>query len=348
MAADIAPTAPSAGTRRSPWASLRSWDGAITLVLLVVLAVAAVSVDNFTNTGNLKFLLLDSITIALIALPMTLIVITGEIDLSVASTLGLTSAVMGSLWTANVPLELAVIGVVLLGGLLGAVNGVFVTRFGLPSLAVTIGTLAAYRGLAFVVLGSRAVADFPIGWTSTTTEAIGSTFVPLALIPLVLLVLAFAVVLHKTAVGRAMYVIGHNDEAATFSGIDPARTRFWLFVTSGAVSGLAGVFWTLRYASARADNAQGLELAVVAAVLLGGVSIFGGKGSLPGVIAAVLLLGTIRNALQLQNVSADVLDIVTGLLLIVSVLTPNVIARVSASRHRRALARGASPSPGSA
>ncbi|WP_369266859.1 ABC transporter permease [Streptomyces harbinensis] len=120
--------------------------------------------------------------------------------------------------------------------------------------------------------------------------------------------------------------MGNNAEAARFSGIAVARTKFWLFVSCGAVSGLAGVFWTLRYASARADNGQGLELAVVAAVLLGGVSIFGGRGTLAGVCAGVLLLVTLRNALQLADVPADTLDIVTGSLLILSVLAPRALA----------------------
>ena len=327
-------------------AGLASWDTAVIALLVACLVVAEVSVENFTNTGNLRFLLLDSIALALLALPMTLIIITGEIDLSVASTLGLTSAVMGQLWVTGLPLELIVVLCVLLGALLGAVNGTFITRFGLPSLAVTIGTLAAYRGFAFVVLGNRAVADFPLGWTTTSTRALGETFIPLALLPLIVLAVVFAVVLHRTPTGRALYVIGHNDEAATFAGIDAARTRFWLFVTSGAVSGLAGVFWTLRYASARADNAQGLELAVVAAVLLGGVSIFGGRGSLAGVLAAVLLIGTIRNALQLDGVSADVLDIVTGGLLIVSVLAPNVATTLRSAAGRRARSRPETSTPG--
>lgn len=325
-------------------AALRSWDNVVVLVLALVVAASIVGVDNFTNTGNIKFLLLDSVAIALLALPMTMIIVTGEIDLSVASSLGITSSVMGQLWANGLPLELIVVLVIALGALLGMVNAVFITRFELPSLAVTIGTLAAYRGLAFVVLGDRAVASFPSSWTRASTAAIGDTFIPLSLLPLGVLAVVFAVVLHRTPFGRCLFVIGHNDEAARFAGIDAQRVRFWLFVTSGAMSGLAGVFWTLRFASARADNAQGLELAVVAAVLLGGVSIFGGRGSLGGVLAAVLLIGTIRNALQLQGVSGDVLDIVTGGLLIVSVVAPNV-GEVVSRFSRRARRAPADPAP---
>ncbi|MCK1816511.1 ABC transporter permease [Streptomyces sp. XM4011] len=306
-------------------AVLRRWDSALIATLLLVTLAAALAVDGFATGRNAQFLLLDAVAIGLVALPVTLIVITGEIDLSVASTLGLCSAVMGQLWVSGWPLELVVLTAVALGALLGAVNGLFVTGFGLPALAVTIGTLAAYRGLAFVVLGDRAVADFPRAWT----DAVGGTAlagaVPAAMLVTAVAAAGCAVLLHATPLGRSLFAIGNNAEAARFSGIAVARTKFWLFVSCGAVSGLAGVFWTLRYASARADNGQGLELAVVAAVLLGGVSIFGGRGTLAGVCAGVLLLVTLRNALQLADVPADTLDIVTGSLLILSVLAPRAL-----------------------
>ena len=152
-----------------------------------------------------------------------------------------------------------------------------------------------------------------------------------------MLAVVFGVVLHATPVGRGLYAMGNNDRAAAFAGISVARTKFWLFVSTGMVSALAGIFWTLRYASARGDNGTGLELAVVAAVLLGGVSIFGGSGGLVGVLAGVLLLGTLRNALQLADVPADTLTIVTGSLLILSVVAPNVVrsVREAAGRRRR-------------
>lgn len=320
---------------RSEGSVLRSavtrWDTALLAVLAVVVVVAGVTVDGFASARNAQFLLLDVVAIALIALPLTLVVITGEIDLSVASTLGLCSAVMGHLWVAGLSLELIVVLAVLLGAVLGAVNGLFVTRFALPSLAVTIGTLAAYRGLAFVVLGDQAVADFPAGWTGA---AVSGGAVPWAVVVVLALAVVFGVVLHATPFGRSLYAMGNNAEAAAFAGIRVARAKFRLFVASGAVSGLAGVYWTLRFASARADNAAGLELAVVAAVLLGGVSIFGGRGTLLGVLAGVLLLGAVRNALQLADVAADALNVVTGGLLITSVVVPNAVA-LARDRWRR-------------
>ena len=339
------PHAPVA--RRSALAGMASWDAAVVAALLLVLVVASVQVDEFATGRNAGFLLLDITAVALIALPMTLIIITGEIDLSVASTLGLTSAVLGHLWASGSTLELALVLSLALGAVLGAVNGVFVTAFGLPSLAVTIGTLALYRGLAFVVLGDEAVADFPFAWTDRAVSMLPGTSVPAVMLLVVGLAVVFGIVLHATPVGRGLYAIGSNAEASTFAGIAVARTKFWLFVVSGAMAALAGVFWTFRYGSARADNGSGLELSVVAAVLLGGVSIFGGRGGLVGVVAGVLLLGCLRNALQLADVAADALTIVTGSLLIVSVVAPNVIAMArDALRARRR--RSADPSQTSA
>jgi rhamnose transport system permease protein len=313
----------------------KPWEITIVATLAVFVLVASVTVDGFASGRNWTFLLLDLTPIALIALPMTLIIISGEIDLSVASMLGLSSAIMGQLWLAGLSLQLIVVLVPLIGALLGAVNGLFVTRFGLPSLAVTIGTLALYRGLAFVVLGDRAVADFPFGWTGGAIGTVPGTPIPWAVLIIALLAGVFAVVLHYTPIGRGLYAIGNNAEAAAYAGISVGRTKFWLYVVTGAVSALAGIFWTLRYASARADNGTGLELQVVAAVLLGGVSIFGGRGTLVGVLAGVLLLGTVRNALQLADVSTDALTVVTGVLLILSVVAP-ALSRVRLPFLRKA------------
>jgi rhamnose transport system permease protein len=321
-------------------AGLGSWDAVLVAALVITIVMASALVPNFATSRNWGFLLLDLIPVALIALPLTLVVITGEIDLSVASMLGLSSAVLGQLWGSSWPMPLAVVASVLLGAALGAFNGTFVTVFGLPSLAVTIGTLALYRGLAFVVLGDRAVADFPFSWSTDAVRAIPGTHIPWFVLVVVALAVVFGIVLHATPVGRGLYAAGNNAEAARFSGVSVNRMKFWLFVVTGAVSALAGVFWTFRYASARADNGSGLELSVIAAVLLGGVSIFGGRGTILGVLAGVLLLGSLRNALQLADVSADTLTVVTGALLIISVVAPNVVQIV-----RDRLRRSRSPSP---
>ncbi len=326
--ADTAPTAPVRRSRRA-----LGWDAAIIAVTIVLLVVASLGVEHFGTSRNFGFLVLDLAPILLLALPMTLIIITGDIDLSVASMVGLTSSAIGVMWEAGLPLETILVLAVVLGAVLGAVNGALVAGLGLPALAVTIGTLALYRGLSYVLLGDSAVASFPRSFTGWTIGSIG--WVPNVLPALLVLAAVFAVVLHATPAGRAIYAIGANATAAAYAGIRVRRTRFLLFVTSGAVAGLVGAFWTMRYASARADNAFGLELTVVAAVLLGGVSIFGGKGSLPGVLAGVVLLMSLQNALRLERISTEALTVVTGSLLIVSVLLPNILARSRQALRRR-------------
>ncbi|GIM92474.1 ABC transporter permease [Paractinoplanes toevensis] len=318
-----------------------TWDTAIIALTVLVLIIASLVVDNFGTSRNFTFMVLDLLPIILVALPMTFIIVTGEIDLSVASTLGLTSSLMGWFWNHGLSIETIIPLCIVIGAVAGVLNGFLITGLGLPSLAVTIGTLALYRGLALVVLGDGAVADFPFNYTGWVTGTIGGGAVPNVLILIVVLALIFGVILHATPVGRSLYAIGANAQAAHFAGIRVARTKFWLYVVSGAVAGLVGVLWTLRYSSARADNGAGLELAVVAAVLLGGVSIFGGKGSLPGVLAGVVLLTALQNALRLEDVSGQALNIVTGALLVLSVLLPNLISSIRGNWQRRKLRQSA-------
>jgi rhamnose transport system permease protein len=299
---------------------------AIVALLAIVAVVAASTVRGFGQPITLTYLLLDVMPILLIALPMTLIIITGEIDLSVASVVGLASVLTGVLTQAGVPFELAAVLAIIAGAAGGAINGFLVTVVGLPSLAVTIGTLALFRGLAVGLLGTTAVTDFPEFWTDLAKARVGGTNIPVVLFLFIVLLVVFAVLLHFTPFGRGIYAIGLSSEAARFSGVRVERTKFILFVLSGAISALAGIYYTLRYGSARGDNATGLELQVIAAVLLGGVSIFGGRGAIHGVIAGVLLIGVLASALRLANVTSDVINIITGVLLVLSVVATSFLA----------------------
>jgi rhamnose transport system permease protein len=316
-------------------ARLARWETLTVFLLLVAVLYGVASAPDFATGENFNSLTSDVVEIAIIALPLTFVIIAGEIDLSVASILGLASALLGALWDVGSAMELIIPVVLLAGAVAGAINGFLVTRLGLPSLAVTIGTLALYRGLAFVILGDKAVADFPERFTNLGFGTFAGTQIPNPLVLFAVLAVVFGFVLHRTTIGRSVFAIGANEEAARFSGLRVKRIKFWLFVVSGAISALAGIVFTFRFASARADNGTGLELSVVACVLLGGVSIFGGRGTIAGVVAAVFLLGTIRNALTLNDVSADVLTIVTGGLLLFSVLGPSLAARVREELARR-------------
>ncbi len=306
---------------------------AIIAVLIVVVIVASTTVRGFGQPITLTYLILDVAPILLIALPMTLIMITGEIDLSVASMVGLSSVVTGVLTQGGVPFELAALVALLVGVIGGAVNGFLVTVVGLPSLAVTIGTLALFRGLAVGLLGTTAVTDFPEFWTDLAKAKLGATAIPGVIIPFLVLLAVFAVLLHFTPFGRGIYAIGLSPETAAFSGVRVGRTKFILFVLAGLVSAFAGIYYTLRFGSARGDNATGMELQVIAAVVLGGVSVFGGRGALHGVVAGVLLIGVLASALRLANVTSDVINIITGVLLVISVVSTSFLAWLQKKRQ---------------
>jgi rhamnose transport system permease protein len=310
------------------------WDTIVAALLVVVVAVSVVGVTDFANVVNISFLIGNTLPIALVALPMCLLVIAGEVDLSVGSTAGLSGAVMGALWNANWPIQEIIPVCLLLGLACGLLNGLLVTRLGLPSLAVTIGTLAAYRGLAQIVLGANAVSSFPQSYLSFGSGRIAGTPIPDAAIPYVVLLVIAGFVLHATPFGRSLHAIGANREAAFFAGVRVRRNKLWMFAVTGFTSSLAGIYWVLHYASARYDNATGLELAVIAAVLLGGVDFNGGRGTIAGAFAGVFLLGTLQNVMSLLNVSAESQTVVTGLLLVVSVLAPRVAGQIAAARAK--------------
>jgi len=302
---------------------------AVIALLVAVFIYSRSQIPAFGGPLTIYYLLLDTAAILLIALPMTMIIITGEIDLSVASTVALSSVLVGVLHQNGASIPVAALVAIVVGILCGAFNGFLVAYVGLPSLAVTIGTLALYRGIAVGTLGTTAVTDFPQKWTDLAKQHIGESSYPVIIIPFLLLAIVFALLLHFTSFGRGVFDIGLNDEAAHFLGVNVARTKFILFVLAGAISAFAGIYITLRYGSARGDNATGLELQVIAAVLLGGVSIFGGRGALHGVIAGVLLIGVISSALRLEDVTVNVINIIIGLLLVLSVMSSSFLSMAS-------------------
>jgi rhamnose transport system permease protein len=324
------------------FAFLRTWEALLVVLLLVAIVIGSSLSPYFFTGFNVSSLTRDLMEKAIMALSMTLIIITGEIDLSVASVLGLASVVLGAVWQAGVPLWLGIILVLILGAVAGLVNGLLVTRLGLPSLVVTLGTLGLYRGLAYVVLGDQAVSNFPAAFTNFGFGSVPGTLIPWPFVVFALLALLFIGVLHLSWIGRQIYAIGNNKEAARFAGIRVARVKLLLFMVSGLLAALAGVIFTARFSSARPDNALGFELDVVTIVLLGGVNIFGGKGTLFGVILSLFIIGAVRNSLGLVSISGDIQNIVVGVLLIFSVLGPNVVQSIQAALTRRHLAASSS------
>jgi rhamnose transport system permease protein len=335
---DVAATPPSAGL--APRSRIRerlgSWEALLVALLVVVLVVGQAISSQFLTADSFTTGSLDFSEIALMALPLALVVVAAEIDLSVASILAVSSALMATLWNAGLPLELIMPICLVAGAACGAFNGLLVTRFGLPSLAVTIGTLALFRGLAYVLIGDESVTDFPATWTDRAFGNFAGTAIPNAIVLFAVLAAAFAVLLHATPFGRSVFAIGANEEAAYFSGLRVKRVKLILFTLSGTIAALAGIVISLRNSTAAANVGQGFELTAVTAVLLGGVSIFGGRGSILGVILALLLLGGIQKALLLsESISSYWIQIVTGALLVGSVLGPNIVRRGREVRRRQ-------------
>ena len=329
--------------RRQTLGGVARWEVLLLFVLGGTIAYGASVSPYFLHSTNLFFICLNVGEVAIMALPLTLIVVTGEIDLSVASMLGLCGVLMAELFKHGWPIWPAMLAAVALGAVLGAFNGFLITRLGLPSLAVTIGTLTLYRGIAQGILPTDTIGGFPTHLTNIGVLPIPGTHIPYSIAFFGALAIVFAIVLHATPLGRAIFAIGAGQEAAFFAGIRVKRIKFWLFVLSGTLSGFAGVLWTLRFASARYDAGVGQELLVVTIVLLGGVSIFGGRGTIGGVVVAAAVLGCLQTALTADRIPAQDQNIVVGTLLVASVIVPNAggLYRRARGRLQSAAARRA-------
>lgn len=307
---------------------LGGWEAFLLAVLVAIYAANAGLSPSFLTWGNQVNLIQLSVEKAIVALVMAFVIIDAEIDLSVGSMMGLSACAFGRLVEAGVPAGgacLLCLGVGLGGGLL---NGVFVARVGLPSLVVTLATLIGFRGAARVLLEDRAIGDFP-PWF----EALGQRGLlgplPLGLVSFFVLFVVLAVVLERGGFGRKTYVIGTSREVADFAGINTARHKVLIFMASGGLAAYAGLLFAARVGAVRGDVGTGFELDVITMVLLGGVSIFGGSGTLTGVGLAVLIVLSLRNGMSLLNVTGHVQTGVVGLLLLLSVLVPRLGRRLS-------------------
>ena len=266
-----------------------------------MIAIGANLSEFFLTPDNLSNLLAAMMEVAIMALPMALIIIAAEIDLSVESMAGLAGVVVGLLWSAGVPMEVAILAALGVGALGGLMNGLLVA-IGLPSLVVTLGTLALFRGLALILLGPQSVSDFPAWFTGFGFGKVPGTPFPWPFVVFVVLAIVLGVVLHRTWIGRQIYATGKNAGVARYSGVRIGRMRIGLFILSGTIAALAGIILAARLSTARADNAEGWTLIVVTVALLGGVNIFGGSGTIPGVVLAALVVAVMQNALRLASV----------------------------------------------
>jgi rhamnose transport system permease protein len=310
------------GSRRSAATSLLRWETALVLILIAVVLFGVAENSEFWSTTTILFGGLDIGQVAIMALPMTMIVLTGEIDLSVASMLGLGASVFGYAFEHHTGVVGAMAITLVVGAAGGALNGFLVSYLGLPSIAVTIGTLTMFRGIAEVVLGQNEVTGFPTSLTNIGTSPI---FLHIAYPFFFFVVLAaiYGVIVHKTAFGRSLFAIGLNTEAAFFSGIRVKRTKSVLYVISGLICAATGIVYSLQSSSSIYTAGTGLELNVVAVVLFGGVSIFGGRGTVLGVVLSAVIVGLTEVAFTLINISAQDQQVIFGGLLLLSVVVPN-------------------------
>ena len=315
------------------------WEALLLVFLAAAFAFGAGTSPYFLAVSNISIAVAGAMPGAIVALAMTLVIVTGEIDISVGSITGLCAAVMALCLERGLPIAAAMPFGFAAGTLAGLLNGALVAYAGLPSLVVTIGTLALYRGVAQIMLEERGVSNFPEWYQSIGFGTIAGTPVPWCLLIFGVLFIGFAVFLHGTHWGRSLFAIGNNREAARFSGIDVGRSILGVFATSGAMCSVAAVVLTAYLASARADTATGLELPVITAVVLGGVNIFGGSGTMGGVLIAVFVLAFVQNALGLAGVTPEEQQIVTGAVLIATLVlfraSGLVRARVAAPRRSR-------------
>ena len=322
--------------RRLEW--IRGWEG-ILLVLLIGIVIFNSSMTphylQVQNQINLFQLHIEKIIIALI---MTFIIINAEIDISVASVMALAGCVMGFLYEKGLPFEWCVLAGLLTGVLTGAFNGFMVAYARMTSLIVTLSGLIGYRGLAHVLLENRSVGNFPEWFDRLGQKPLIGPF-PFALIVFFVLLIIALILLQWSGAGRYVFVIGNNSEVARYSGVNVRRVKMTLFIISGIISAFAGLLLAARLGSIRGDTAIGTELEVITMVLLGGVSIFGGTGSLYGVLLSVLIVLNLRNGMGLLNVPGENQTGVIGALLILSVLGPNIVQGIRETWNRRNIQR---------
>jgi rhamnose transport system permease protein len=306
---------------------LGSWEVLLFGVAVVIFIANSFASPYFLNAWNLSDATFNFTEKAMIAFAMAMLVIAGEIDLSVAAIIALASTAMGAAAQMGVGTA-GLVGIGLGTGLLcGAINGALVSGLKLPSIVVTIGTMSLFRGISYIVLGDKAYGNYPEDFAffgqGYVFWAFSFEFVLFAVLAVI-----FGIVLHATNFGRQVFVIGNNEFAARFSGIPVERVKFILFLLTGLMSGIAAVCLTSRLGSTRPSIAQGWELEAVTMVVLGGVSILGGAGTIAGVVIAAFVMGLVTFGLGLLNVPGIVMSIFVGLLLIITIALPIVARRI--------------------
>ena len=304
--------------------ALRSWETILIIVLIAVCIINSFLSPFFLNAWNLSDATFNFTEKALIAFAMAMLIIAGDIDLSVASIIALASTAMGLVMSLGAGTPVIVLTGIATGLICGAMNGVLVAGMGLPSIVVTIGTMSLFRGIAFIVLGDQAFNGYPKDFAYFGQGYVWWV-ISFELVLFAVSALIFWALLHRTTFGRAVYAIGNNATAARFSGIRVDRVRFILFLLTGVMSGIAAVCLTSRLGSTRPSIATGWELEIVTMTVLGGINILGGSGRITGVVLAALIMGMVTFGFGLLNVPGIVMSIFLGFLLIGTIAIPRLI-----------------------
>lgn len=281
--------------------------------------------SNFSTFENISLILTQITTIGLIAIGMLMVILFGGIDLSVGSVLAVVATIVGMLVNAGVnPVLAALIGIIV-GAICGAINGFFITRFNIPDIITTLATMFIFRGLAVAISNGQWVTNFPEAFNYFGQGSILG--VPVSVVLLIIAAIIFWYILSQTSFGRRIYAIGGNPEAAKLAGMKIKTTKLYVYIFSGMLTSVAAVIFASNIGNVQASTAgKGIEFTVIAAVLIGGASIFGGVGTLPGTIIGVLLMGIIKNGLVLSQASVYWIDAATGFILILAIIM-NTIQR---------------------
>ena len=300
------------------------------LIGLFILAVAAFGLTTrnifyFRNLFDMTFAFSEK---ALVALAMAFIIITANIDISVASTMALSSTVMGVSFMGGVPMWIAIIFGLLTGLACGLLNGWVITRFNLPAMIVTLANFSFFRGIAFVILGDQAVTGYPKFFQFLGRGYIPGTPIPFILAVFIVFAVVAGIILHRSKFGRMVYAIGWNEKTCIASGIPVNRIKRILFAASGTISALAAIFLTSRIGTTRPNLATGFELEIITIVILGGVVITGGQGKMWGVVLATFFVGLLRFGLGMNNVPGQYMLVITGGLLVMSILVNNLLQKI--------------------
>jgi len=311
----------------------KQWEWVLVALIIIINIINTRLSPHYLSAKGLLDATMVFLDKGFIILPMVFVIILGDIDISVASTIALSSVIMAVSYNAGVNMVLAMVVCLLVGTLCGLINGLLISRFKeLSAVIVTLATMSIYRGIAYVILGDQAAGNFPTWFSYFGWGYIGKTHIPFILVAFIVFAVAFGLLLHKFTFGRRVFAIGNNAEASRYSGVEVDKIKLVIFTLTGFMSGVGAIFLTSKLGSSRPNIALGYELEVIAIVVLGGVSTSGGKGRILGASLSLFLIGLMRYGMGLKNIPGQVMLVIIGTLLILAIMLPNIFAKLSSKK----------------